>query len=202
MGAGTAGRLSGYVHVLTQARKAGKSRITSEQLSAYTRLNASQIRRDLAGLGRLGTRGVGYSVDGLLDEIRQLLVGEGEQPVALVGAGRLGQAIAGSPLFAESGISIAAIFDRDPAKVGRKIGAVTVSDPAQLAEVVRRRKIVAGLLAVPAASAPEAARGLVDAGVSVIVNYSEALLDVPDQIRVVSLNPAAQLLAVLSLRPG
>ena len=200
IGAGPAERLSAYRQVLTQARKMGKERISSKELSAYTNINATQIRRDLSAFGKFGKRGVGYSVDHLHRAIGKILLWQGEHAIALVGAGRLGQAIASSPIFAEQGITIAAIFDRDPAKVGRRLGGVTVSDCSQLREVVSREKIVVGVLAVPAASAQQAASELVEAGVRIIFNYSEALLDLPPEVQALSSNPAAQLLAALALR--
>src|SRR2546425_2292875 len=119
---GVASRLSRYLQVLTQAKKMGKERISSQEISDYTNINATQIRRDLSGFGKFGKRGVGYSVDSLLGEIRKILRTQGQHNIALVGAGRLGQAIASSPIFAEHGINIAAVFDRDPDLVGRSIG--------------------------------------------------------------------------------
>jgi redox-sensing transcriptional repressor len=199
IGAGVAGRLSAYLQVLTQAKKIGRERISSKEISAYTNVNATQIRRDLSGFGKFGKRGVGYRVDHLQGVIGKLLLRQREYKVALVGAGRLGEAIASSPIFAAQGIRIAAIFDRDAAKVGRRLGGVTVSDSARLRDVVRRHKIVVGVLAVPAASAQQAASDLVEAGVRIIFNYSEALLDLPPEARVLTSNPAAQLLSALYL---
>src|SRR5581483_10516932 len=124
---GVAARLSRYLQVLTQARKMGKDRISSQEISEYTNINATQIRRDLSGFGKFGKRGVGYSIDSLLGEIRRILRTQGQHNIALVGAGRLGQAIASSQIFAEHGITIAAIFDSDPVKVGRTLGGVQVS---------------------------------------------------------------------------
>ena len=115
---GVAARLSRYLQVLTQARKMGKDRISSQEIAEYTNINATQIRRDLSTFGKFGKRGVGYSVESLLSEIRKILRTQGQHNIALVGAGRLGGAIASSPIFAEHGITIAAVFDRDPAKVG------------------------------------------------------------------------------------
>jgi redox-sensing transcriptional repressor len=199
IGQGVAGRLSAYVRVLTQAKKMGRERISSEEISSYTRINASQIRRDLSSLGKFGTRGVGYSVDQLLGVIGEVLFSERKHKIALVGAGRLGEAIANSPIFTEQAITLAAIFDRDPAKVGALFGGVAVSDCSQLGEIVRQDKIVVGVLAVPAASAQQAASDLVEAGVRIIFNYSEALLELPTQVQVLTSNPAAQLVAALSL---
>src|SRR5216110_809612 len=134
---GVAARLSRYLQVLTQARKMGKSRISSQEIAEYTNINATQIRRDLSAFGKFGKRGVGYSIEGLLDVIRKILRTQGQHNVALVGAGRLGQAIASSPIFAEHGINIAAVFDTDPDKVGRPVGNVPVSDYTRLSNTIR-----------------------------------------------------------------
>ena len=194
---GVAARLSRYLQVLTQARKMGKERISSQEIADYTNINATQIRRDLSTFGKFGKRGVGYSVDGLLGEIRRILRTQGQHNIALVGAGRLGEAIASSPIFAEHGINIAAIFDKDPDKVGRRVGSVDVSNYDLLSDAVRDKNIVVGVLAVPAESAQSAADDLVGAGVRIIFNYSEALLDTPSDVAVHTSNPAVELLYAL-----
>ena len=194
---GVASRLSRYLQVLTQAKKMGKERISSQEISDYTNINATQIRRDLSGFGKFGKRGVGYSVDSLLGEIRKILRTQGQHNIALVGAGRLGQAIAGSPIFGEHGITIAAVFDNDEGKIGTPIGNVVVTDYGRLRDMIHDKNIVVGVLAVPAGAAQEAADDLVDAGVRIIFNYSEALLDVPGDVVVHTSNPAVELLLVL-----
>ena len=194
---GVAARLSRYLQVLTQARKMGKERISSQEIADYTNINATQIRRDLSTFGKFGKRGVGYSIESLLDEIRKILRTQGQHNVAVVGAGRLGEAIASSPIFAEHGINIAAAFDTDPEKVGRRVGSLEVSDYARLGELVRDKNIVVGVLSVPADSAQRAADDLVAAGVRIIINYSEALLDVPSDVVVHTSNPAVDLLHAL-----
>jgi redox-sensing transcriptional repressor len=192
-----AARLSRYLQVLTQARKMGKERISSQEISDYTNINATQIRRDLSAFGKFGKRGVGYNIESLLGEIRKILRTQGQHNIALVGAGRLGQAIASSPIFAEHGINIAAVFDNDPEKVGTGVGNVAVSDYRELKQVVRDRNIVVGVLAVPADNAQSAAEDLVHSGVKIIFNYSEALLDVPSDVSVHTSNPAVDLLYAL-----
>ena len=196
---GVASRLSRYLQVLTQAKKMGKERISSQEISDYTNINATQIRRDLSGFGKFGKRGVGYSVDSLLGEIRKILRTQGQHNIALVGAGRLGQAIASSPIFAEHGINIAAVFDRDPDMIGRSIGpnSGAVLDAKQLKDVVHDKNIIVGVIAVPASSAQQAADELVDSGVRILFNYSEALLDVPHDVQVHTSNPAVELLHAL-----
>src|SRR4051794_39766349 len=150
---GVAARLSRYLQVLTQARKMGKQRISSQEIAEYTNINATQIRRDLSAFGKFGKRGVGYNIDSLLGEIRAILRTQGQHNIALIGAGRLGQAIASSPIFAEHGINIAAVFDKDPDKVGDPVGNVTVSEYGHLAESVREKNIIVGVIAVPATGA-------------------------------------------------
>jgi redox-sensing transcriptional repressor len=197
VGVGVAARLSRYLQVLTQAKKMGKDRISSQEIADYTNINATQIRRDLSTFGKFGKRGVGYSIDGLLGEIRKILRTQGQHNIALVGAGRLGQAIAGSPIFAEHGITIAAVFDIDERIVGRSIGAIEVSPYARLKDVVHDKNIVVGVLAVPASAAQQVAHDLVDAGVRIIFNYTEALLDMPPDVTVHASNPAVDLLHAL-----
>jgi len=194
---GVAARLSRYLQVLTQARKMGKMRISSQEIAEYTNINATQIRRDLSAFGKFGKRGVGYNIDSLLGEIRKILRTQGQHNIALIGAGRLGQAIASSPIFAEHGINIAAVFDNDTEKLGRPIGHVNVSDYSELRDTARDKNIIVGVLAVPADAAQQAADDLVDAGVKIIFNYSEALLETPSDVTVHTSNPAVELLYAL-----
>jgi redox-sensing transcriptional repressor len=184
---GVAARLSRYLQVLSQAQKMGKERISSQEIADYTNINATQIRRDLSNFGKFGKRGVGYSIDSLLSEIRKILVG----------AGRLGQAITSSPIFAEHGINIAAVFDASPVVIGSDVGGIVVEDERFLKDAVRDKNIVVGVLAVPAHAAQKVADDLVDAGVRIIFNYSEALLDVPADVTVHTSNPAVELLHAL-----
>jgi redox-sensing transcriptional repressor len=194
---GVAARLSRYLQVLSQAQKMGKERISSQEIADYTNINATQIRRDLSNFGKFGKRGVGYSIDSLLGEIRKILRTQGQHNIALVGAGRLGQAIASSPIFAEHGITIAAVFDTDPAKIGTQLGNALIEDERGVKDAVREKNIVVGVLAVPAGAAQSAANDLVGAGVRIIFNYSEALLDVPADVTVHTSNPAVELLHAL-----
>jgi redox-sensing transcriptional repressor len=194
---GVAARLSRYLQVLTQARKMGKERISSQEISEYTNINATQIRRDLSAFGKFGKRGVGYRTDALLDEIRQILRTQGQHNIALVGAGRLGSAIASSPIFAEHGITIAAVLDNDPDKIGQPVGDLTISSIEDVGDIARERNIIVGVIAVPADSAQNAADALIAAGAKIIFNYSEALLDVPADVNVHTSNPAGDLLYAL-----
>src|SRR5512132_379817 len=147
---GGAARLSRYLQVLTQARKMGRETISSQELSDYTHINPTQIRRDLSGFGKFGKRGVGYNVDSLVAEIRKILRTSGQHNIALFGAGNLGQAIASSDVFADHGFRIVAIFDVEPKKIGKRIGSLAVRPYDKLREAVQEEDIVVGVLAVPA----------------------------------------------------
>jgi redox-sensing transcriptional repressor len=194
---GLAARLSRYLQVLTQARKMGQERISSQEISDYTNVNATQIRRDLSGFGKFGRRGVGYSIDVLLDEIRRILRTQGQHNIALFGAGRLGQAIASSSMFADHGFRIAAVFDVDPEKIGKPIGSTVVSPYGSVRTVIREKNVIVGVLAVPPGAAQGVADDVVASGVKIIFNYSEALLQVPPDVTVHTSNPAAELLYAL-----
>lgn len=194
---GVAARLSRYLQVLTQARKMGRETISSQELSEYTHINPTQIRRDLSGFGKFGKRGVGYGVDSLVDEIRKILRTSGQHNIALFGAGHLGQAIASSDIFADHGFDVVAMFDVDPKVVGTEVGSVRVRDIGELAQVVGEQEIVVGVLAVPPDAAQAVADELVEAGVRIIFNYSEQLLQVPPGVTVHTSSPAVDLLYAL-----
>ena len=195
---GVAARLSRYLQVLTQARKMGKETISSQELADYTHVNSTQIRRDLSGFGKFGKRGVGYNVDSLVAQIRKILRTSGQHNIALVGAGHLGQAIAGSDIFADHGFRIVAVFDTDPQKVGRQVGEqLQVRPLEELGDVVREEQIVVGVIAVPTIAAQGVADQLVAADVKILFNYSEALLQVPPEVTVHTSSPAVDLLYAL-----
>jgi redox-sensing transcriptional repressor len=194
---GVAARLSRYLQVLTQARKMGRETISSQELSEYTHINPTQIRRDLSGFGKFGKRGVGYNVDSLVGEIRKILRTSGQHNIALFGAGNLGQAIASSDIFADHGFQIVAMFDVDSDVVGTEVGSLRVRDFSELQEIVTEQEIVVGVLAVPAAAAQAVADRLVEAGVKIIFNYSEQLLQVPPEVTVHTSSPAVDLLYAL-----
>ena len=194
---GVAARLSRYLQVLTQARKMGRDTISSQELSEHTHINPTQIRRDLSGFGKFGKRGVGYNVESLVAEIRKILRTSGQHNIALFGAGNLGQAIASSDVFADHGFQIVAMFDVEPAVVGKEVGSLRVRDFSELESVVAEQEIVVGVLAVPAEAAQAVADRLVEAGVRIIFNYSEQLLQVPPEVTVHTSSPAVDLLYAL-----
>jgi redox-sensing transcriptional repressor len=194
---GVAARLSRYLQVLIQARKMGKETISSQELADYTHVNSTQIRRDLSGFGKFGKRGVGYNVESLVNQIRKILHTSGQHNIALFGAGHLGTAIATSDIFADHGFRVVAVFDVDQGKMGERIGPLEVRHNSELREVIDEEDIVVAVLAVPSAAAQRLAEELVDAGVKIIFNYSDALLQVPPEVTVHTSSPAVDLLYAL-----
>ena len=194
---GVAARLSRYLQVLTQAKKMGKETISSQELADYTHVNSTQIRRDLSGFGKFGKRGVGYNVESLVTQIRKILRTSGQHNIALFGAGHLGTAIATSDIFADHGFRVVAVFDADESKVGTHIGALEVRSMRAMRDVIDDEDIVVAVLAVPSGAAQELADELVEAGVKIIFNYSDALLQVPPEVTVHTSSPAVDLLYAL-----
>ncbi len=194
---GVAARLSRYLQVLTQARKMGKETISSQELADYTHVNSTQIRRDLSGFGKFGKRGVGYNVESLVIQIRKILRTSGQHNIALFGAGHLGTAIATSDIFADHGFRVVAVFDADESKVGAEIGSLKVRSMRDVRSAIDDDEIVVAVLAVPSGAAQELADQLVDAGVKIIFNYSDALLQVPPEVTVHTSSPAVDLLYAL-----
>jgi redox-sensing transcriptional repressor len=194
---GVAARLSRYLQVLTQARKMGKETISSQELADYTHVNSTQIRRDLSGFGKFGKRGVGYNVESLVTQIRKILRTSGQHNIALFGAGHLGTAIATSDIFADHGFRVVAVFDVDEQKVGSRIGTLNVRHNSELRSVIEDEDIVVAVLAVPTAAAQAIADEVADAGVKIIFNYSDALLQVPPEVTVHTSSPAVDLLYAL-----
>jgi redox-sensing transcriptional repressor len=194
---GVAARLSRYLQVLTQARKMGKDTISSQELADYTHVNSTQIRRDLSGFGKFGKRGVGYNVESLVNQIRKILRTSGQHNIALFGAGHLGTAIATSDIFADHGFRVVAVFDSDAGKVGSQIGALTVRHNSDMREAIDGEDIVVAVLAVPSGAAQALADDLAEAGVKIIFNYSDALLQVPPEVTVHTSSRAVDLLYAL-----
>jgi redox-sensing transcriptional repressor len=192
-------RLSRYLQVARQAAKNGAERISSYEIAAYTGINATQVRRDLSAFGKFGKRGSGYELDVLCERLRGILGADESQSVVIVGAGRVGEALVKSQLSDAQGIEVVGIFDIDSRKIGKQIGPLRVRPVEDLKQQIESHSAKGGVIAVPAQEAQNVADELVDAGIRVLFNYSEALLDVPSDVVVRTLNPAAELLSMLSL---
>jgi redox-sensing transcriptional repressor len=195
-------RLPLYYRALVEAGERSVPTISSERLAELAGVNAAKVRKDLSYLGSYGTRGVGYDVDYLLHEISRELGLTRDWPVAIVGIGNLGRALANYRGFGARGFRVVALFDTEPAIVGRVVGDLEVEHLADLGRVVTERKIAIGVLAVPAAAAQEVTDRLVEAGVTSILNFAPAVCTVPEGVsmRKVDLAIELQILSFYQLR--
>jgi len=192
-------RLPLYYRYLLEAREQRLTVVSSEMLGDAAGVPAAQVRKDLGYLGEFGRPGIGYDVAEMQRRLAELLGLATEKEVVVVGAGRLGSAIASYPGFATYSLRIVALFDQDPGKIGTKVGGLEVLDVKELARFVRERGIQMAILAVPAAEAQKVANQLVAAGIKAILNFAPVKLEVAPGI-VVSNEDLAARLATLSFR--
>ncbi len=186
-------RLPVYLRILLEQSEAGIGNVSSEELADLAGVNAAKVRKDLSYLGTYGTRGVGYEVDYLIYQVRRELGLTHDWPVVIVGAGNLGQALAGYGGFGQRGFPVAGIVDVDPAKVGSVIGGVRVRALADLPAIVRSQHISIGVVATPASAAQAAADLLVAAGVTSILNFAPVVLTAPPSVNVRKVDLAVEL---------
>ena len=186
-------RLPLYYRALLEITDDGVDTVSSERLATMAGVNAAQVRKDLSYLGSYGTRGVGYEVAFLLDRISRELGLTHDWPVAIVGVGNLGHALANYGGLTDRGFRVLALVDADPAKVGAAVGDLAVEALADLAEIVRTRAITIGIIATPATAAQEVADQLVAAGVQSILNFAPAVISVPEGVSVRKVDLATEL---------
>lgn len=186
-------RLPIYLRILVEQGEMEVESISSEGLAELAGVNAAKVRKDLSYLGTYGTRGVGYEVAFLVYQIRRELGLTHDWPVVIVGAGNLGQALAGYGGFGERGFPVAGVVDIEPSKVGSVIGGVRVRHIDDLNQIVQSRRVSIGVVATPPAAAQDAADRLVRAGVTSILNFAPVVLAVPRGISVRKVDLAVEL---------
>jgi redox-sensing transcriptional repressor len=176
-------RLSVYTRCLLQLEEDGVKTVSSQEMAERFNLNSAQVRKDLAYFGEFGVRGIGYYVSGLKAELQRILGLDRGWPVALVGFGNLGSALVHYRGFARQGFRIVAVFDEDPAKIGREVNGVPILATADLGREVRARNVQIGIVAVP----PEVAQSVVDqmvaAGIKAVLNFAPIRIRVPKDVR-------------------
>ncbi len=171
----------------------GKEYTSSHELGERLGISSAQIRKDLSHFGEFGKQGTGYNVAFLQDQIRQILKINREWPVAIVGVGDLGHAIANYKGFASRGFRVTCLFDADPQKIGQQVAGLPIQPMDKLSAELRRRGVKVAMLAVPASVAQEVADQLIEAGVRAILNYAPISLSVPPDVHVQYIDPAAHL---------
>lgn len=187
------GRLPLYLRALTEWAAAGEATVSSVALASASGVNPAKVRKDLSYLGSYGTRGVGYDVAYLLHQVRRELGLTQDWPVAIVGIGNLGRALAGYRGFAQRGFRPAALFDADPTTVGQVLEGVPVRHVDDLGEVIRAEGIAIAVISTPASVAQQVTDVLVASGVRSILNFAPVVLAVPDDVVVRKVDLAQEL---------
>ncbi len=171
----------------------GISTVSSEQLAELAGVNAAKVRKDLSYLGTYGTRGVGYDVAELVDEIANELGLTHDWPVAIVGLGNLGHALANYRGFGARGFRVVALVDADATKVGESVGGLQIEGIDDLDTLVADRQVAIGVIATPAGAAQDVADRLVAAGVGSILNFAPAVVTVPNGVSLRKVDLATEL---------
>ena len=187
------GRVCLYLRQLELLHGQGEITISSAELGAPLSIKNAQVRKDLAYFGQFGHPGIGYQIDDLIGALRHVLGVDHEWPLALVGFGNLGRALLGYHGFRSRGFKIVAIFDADPAKIGRKLDRLVIEPLESLLQVVAARQITLALLCVPAEVAQSVADRLVAAGIVGIFNFAPTPIHLPEHVSLIGVDLGAQL---------
>lgn len=186
-------RLPVYLRALQRMSDNGLKTTSSQEMGDRVGISAAQIRKDISQFGEFGKQGTGYSIDYLIDKLREILKVDRMWDVIIVGAGDMGHALARYQGFANRGFNVVMIFDNDKNKIGQKIGDFTIEDTANLVERVKAADIKIAMLTLPASVAQGITDKLVEAGVRAILNYAPISLSVPENVKVQHIDPATHL---------
>lgn len=189
----TVRRLSGYLRFLEEFEAQGHQTISSGELAAQGGTTSAQVRKDLSFFGSFGKRGLGYSVGALSSRLRHILGLDRQWTVIIIGGGKIGAALAQYHGFRDRGFRVIAVYDRDPARVGRSLDSVPVRDPKELEADITRLKPQIALIAVPADAAQPLVDRVVKAGVRAILNFAPTPIVVPAHVTLRSVNMAFEL---------
>ena len=180
----TVGRLLAYLRTLLCLREEGVKTVSSQRLGEICHLKPSMVRKDFSYFGEFGTPGVGYSVDGMIQQLRRILNLDKGLKAALVGVGNVGKALLLYPGFRDEGLEIVAAFDNAPDKVGRKIDDVLIEHVDNLEKSIAEKAIRLGVLAVPVSEAPRMAERMAAAGLKAILSFAPCQLNMPKGVKV------------------
>ncbi len=179
----TTNRMSVYLRCLNELAAQGEKTVSSEKLAKQFHLNSAQIRKDLAYFGEFGVRGVGYYVDELREHLKKILGLNTEHCVAIIGAGRLGTALADYYGLTQTNFSVAALFDADEKKIGKKVGDLEIFDIKDFARIAKKDNIDVAVIAVPAGFAQEVLETVTKAGIKAVMNFAPVPLRVEDDVK-------------------
>jgi redox-sensing transcriptional repressor len=195
--AGIITRLSRYLKFIVNLKDTGKRTVTSREISAHTKVNSAEVRRDLIYFELKGKRGVGFNIDDLIGSFNKILGYNGKSNIALVGAGNLGKALLNYKMLSKFGFKIENVFDNDPEVIGKSIFGRKVKDISEIKNIAYENLIDIAILAVPEDSAQRVTDLLVISGIKVIVNYTSAPIKVPRYVSVQTNDPIEKLLHTL-----
>ncbi|MBN1202428.1 MAG: redox-sensing transcriptional repressor Rex [Anaerolineae bacterium] len=187
------GRLPIYLRALNHMIQEGKEYTSSHELGGRLGISSAQIRKDLSHFGEFGKQGTGYNLAYLSEQIRHILHVDHQWPVAVVGVGDLGHAIAHYRGFASRGFRVACLFDNNSDVIGEKIAGLSVLPMEQMSTEIQRQGVQVAMIAVPAEAAQLVANQLVQAGVKAILNYAPITLAVPPGVHVQYIDPVVHL---------
>jgi redox-sensing transcriptional repressor len=198
----TINRIPLYLRALQELNEKDWYIISSNDLADLVGVQPTQLRKDLSYLGEFGTRGVGYDISHLKNQLSNRIGLTKKWSIAVIGAGRLGQALIRYQEFKKYDLDIRAVFDNDPSKIGKKIENKYILDISEIKNVVEEEGIQIGIITTPAESAQLAAKLLVEAGIKAILNFTPTSIEVPDkvQVRHVDLSVELQILIFKLMR--
>jgi len=179
----TTNRLSVYLRCLNDIMAEGAKTVSSERLASRFNLNSAQIRKDLAYFGEFGVRGVGYYIENLCEHLKKILGLDRQHCVCIIGAGRLGTALTDYYGFTQTNFTVAALFDADQEKIGKKVGDVEIFDIKDFARVVKKDKIDVAVIAVPAEYAQSVLEVISKSGIKAVMNFAPRPLRVSEGIK-------------------
>lgn len=184
----TTKRLSIYLRCLNELAASGQVSVSSEACAKRFGLNSAQIRKDLANFGEFGHRGVGYNVGALREHLIRILGLDRQHSVGIIGAGRLGTALADYYRVLDSNFTVAALFDNDKDKIGKKVGDIEIFDIKNFAAVAKRDNIEVAVIAVPAGEAQATIEIIDKTGISAVMNFAPVRLRVSAHIKLKSVD--------------
>ena len=200
----TTNRISVYLRCLNELATNGSRTVSSDKLAKQFHLNSAQIRKDLAYFGEFGVRGVGYYVDDLRKHLTKILGLNKEHCVAIIGAGRLGTALTDYYGFQQTNFTVAALFDADEKKIGKKVGTVEIFDIKNFAKIVKRDKIDVAVIAVPAQFAQNVMEQITKAGIKAVMNFAPTPLraEYGVKVKTIDLTTSLESLAYFLAQPS
>jgi redox-sensing transcriptional repressor len=181
-------RLSLYLRFLEEFQAQGASTVSSEALATRGGTTSAQVRKDLSFFGSFGKRGLGYSVPQLIGQLREILGLGRRYGVVVIGAGKIGSALAQYAGFADRGFDILAIYDTDPAKIGKTWSGLVVRDVRNLAADVREHAPEMAIIVTPGEAAQGVADQVVAAGITAVLNFAPVQLQAPPDVTIKNVN--------------